>query len=198
MRNIEFSELKLKDIKDEETFYQAYLNNLQDSIEESNTLQIPVKQYEIFSLNILGGKLILLNKDFIDNRDYKDSELFFDYSIALKVYNLLLDIIDGIEDEKNEFNELYKSERLQKNEEIEKLKRQDDELFKNKQNEYNSIINSDIYKNYSKLKEENEKLKLENERLKEEIKNKSLEEKNNISFFQKLLNRFRNKRLSEK
>lgn len=195
MRKIEFSELKLKNINDEETFYQAYLKNLQENVNSDNTLHIPVKQYEIIYLNILGGKLILLNKDYIIDKNKADSELFFDYSIALKVYNLMLDIEDGIEDEKNEFNELYKDERLQKNKEIEQLKKQDDILFNNKQLEYNSIINSDIYKNYSKLQEENEQLKLENKRLKEEIKNISIEKNNNIGFFQKLINRFKNKRL---
>lgn len=195
MRTIQFNELKLKNIYDEETFYQAYLKNLQDNVKESNTLQIPVKQYEIFYLNILGGKIILLNKDYILNNDNTDSELFFDYSIALKVYNLMLDIEDGIEAEKNEFNELYKDERLQKSKEIEQLKEKDDILFKNKQIEYNSIINSDIYKNYSIIQEENKQLKLENERLKEEIKNISIEQSNNIGFFQKLINRFKNKKL---
>ena len=195
MRKIEFNELKLKNINDEEIFYQAYIKNLQDNDRESQTLQMPVKQYEIFFLNILGGKLILLNKDFIANKNPNGEELFFDYTIALKVYNLLLDIIDGIEDEKNEFNELYKDERLQKNEEIEQLKKEDDILFNNKQIEYNAIINSDIYIKYSQLKEENEQLKLENEKLKEEIKNISIEQSNNIGFFQKLINRFKNKRL---
>ena len=196
MRKIEFNELKLKNSNDEETFYQSYLKNLPDNIKSDNTFHIPVKQYEIFYLNILGGKLILLNKDYID-KDTTDSELFFDYSIAYKVYNLMLDIEDGIEDEKNEFNELYKEERLQKNNEIEQLKKQDDILFKNKQLEYNSIINSDIYKNYSKLQKENQQLKLENEKLKEEIKNISTEQNNKIGFFKKLINRFINKKLSK-
>ena len=145
MRKIEFDELKLKDIKDEETFYQIYLEKLQDDIELNNTLQFPVKQYEIIYLNILGGKLILLNKNHITNKSENGVEIFFDYSIAFKVYNLLLDIRDGIENEKYEFNELYKDERLKKYEEIEELIKQDDELFQNKQKEYNSTINSNIY-----------------------------------------------------
>ena len=195
MRKIEFNELKLKDINDEETFYQAYLKNLQDTVKLDNTLNLPKKQYEIFFLNILGGKLILLNKDYINNTDITNSELFFDYSIALKVYNLMLDIIDGIEAEGNEFNELYKNERLQKDKEIEQLKKQDDMLFQNKQDECNDVMNKDIYNNYLKLNEENKQLKLENEKLKEEIKQLSIEQHNNISFFQRLINRFKNKKL---
>ena len=174
MRKIEFSELRLKKIDNEETFYQSYLKNLPNNINIDNTLYNPVKQYEIFYLNILGGKLILLNKNYINSKEIDNSDLFFDYSIALKVYNLMLDIVNGIEDEKNEFNELYKNERLQKNEEIEKLKKEDEKLFQKKQDEY---------------------LKLENERLREEIKSISIEQNNNVGFFQRLINRFKNKRL---
>ena len=195
MRKIEFSELKFKDINDEETFYQVYLKNLNNSAEEDNELKIPEKQYEIFYLNILDGKLILLNKDYINNNDYSDIDLFFDYKTALKIYNLMLDIKDGIEDEKNEFNELYKDERLQKNIEIGNLRKQDDELFKKKQIEYNAIINSDMYKKYFKTEEENKQLKIENEKLKKEIEDILIEKNKKIGFFQRLLNRFKNKRL---
>ena len=196
MRKIKFNELKLKDINDEEIFYQSYLNNLQDNIIKSDTsLQSPVKQYEIFYLDILGGKIILLNKNYIESDNITNQELFYDYQIALKIYNLMLDIVDGINDEKNEINELYKDERLQKSEEIEKLKDQDKNIFKKKQEEYNIIINSEIYKSYSKLKDENEKLKNENKRLTEEINNFSVQQNNKVSLFQKLINKFKNKRL---
>lgn len=195
MRKIEFNELKLKDINDEETFYQTYLKKLQKNVNTDKNYHVPIKQYEIFFLNILGGKLILLNKDYINNNDITNSEIFFDYSIALKVYNLMLDIIDGIEAEENEFNELYKNERLQKDKEIEQLKKQDDMLFQKKQDECNDVMNKDIYNNYLKLNEENKQLKLENEKLKEEIKQISIEPNNNIGFFQRLINRFKNKKL---
>lgn len=64
MRRIEFSELKLKNIN-EETFYERYMEQLEQSIKEDTTFGVPVKQYEIFYLNILGGKIILLNKEYI-------------------------------------------------------------------------------------------------------------------------------------
>lgn len=191
MRKIEFNELKLKDINDEETFYQTYLKKLPKNVNTDKNYHVPIKQYEIFFLNILGGKLILLNKDYINNNDITNSEIFFDYSIALKVYNLMLDIIDGIEAEENEFNELYQNERLQKDKEIEQLKKQDDMLFQKEQDEYNDVMNKEILK----LNEENKQLKLENEKLKEEIKQLSIEPDNNIGFFQRLINRFKNKRL---
>lgn len=194
MRKIEFNELKLKNINDEETFYQVYLKKLQKNINTDNNILAPIKQYEIFFLNILGGKLILLNKDYINNTDNTNSELFFDYSIALKVYNLMLDIIEGIEAEENEFNELYKNERLQEDKEIEQLKKQDDILFQNRKDEYNDVINTNICNNYLILKEENKQLKFQNEKLKEEIKQLSLEKYNNTNFFQRLINKLKNKK----
>ncbi len=194
MRKIEFNELKLKNINDEETFYQVYLKKLQKNINTDNNILAPIKQYEIFFLNILGGKLILLNKDYINNTDNTNSELFFDYSIALKVYNLMLDIIEGIEAEENEFNELYKNERLQEDKEIEQLKKQDDILFQNRKDEYNDVINTNICNNYLILKEENKQLKFQNEKLKEEIKQLSLEKSNNTNFFQRLINKLKNKK----
>lgn len=195
MRKIEFNELKLKNINDEETFYQAYLKKIQKNINTDNSFNVPIKQYEIFFLNILGGKLILLNKDYINNTDNANSKLFYDYSIALKVYNLMLDIIDGIEAEGDEFNELYKNERLQKDKEIEQLKKQDDILFQNKQDEYDNIMNTDLYNDYLKLKEENKQLKFEIEKLKKEIKQLSTVQDNNSGFLQRLINKFKNKKL---
>lgn len=194
MRKIEFNELKLKDNKNEENFYEFYLQNLQDNIEEKDPFTNPEKKYEICFLNILKGKIVLLNKNYINTKDSSEQELFYDYSIAYKIYNLMLDIEDGIEAEKEEFNELYKNERLEKSKEIEKLKKQDEEIFRKKQEEYNIIINSTIYKEYIEIKEENEKLKSKNQRLIEEINNKpvSIQEKE-IGWFQKLTNIFKHR-----
>lgn len=193
MRNIEFSELKLKNISDEETFYQFYLKNRQEKIQENKVFQEPIKQYEIFHLNILEGKIILLNKDYIENSDTSNQDVFYNYSIAYKAYNLMSDIEDGIEDEKNEMNELYKEERLRKETEITELKRQDEELFEDDLEKYNIIINSEIYKEYLKLQEENKRLKIENEQLTQ--KAKIADTNNKVSFFQKIVNRWNNKKL---
>lgn len=193
MRKIEFNELKLKNVTTEESFYQYYLKTLQSHVEENKeSFNKPEKQYEIFYLNILNGKIILLNKEYINSENDEEQELFFDYSIAFKIYNLMLDIFDGIEDEKNEFNELYKNERMQKSEEIEILKKQDNEMFQKMQEEYNIIIKSSLYKEYNQLKEENEKLKQENKKLTEEINNKTAIQNTNISFWQRLINKLKN------
>ena len=165
MRKIEFNELKLKDINDEEAFYQAYLKNIQDNMNIKNSTISAEKQFEIIYLNILGGKLILLEKKYVVGKDSSNAELFYDYSIALKVYNLMLDIEEGIKDEQNEFNELYKEERLKKSEEIENLKKQDEILF-----EKRMIEDSIMGYGSSKIEKAIEELKIENEKLKEIIK----------------------------
>lgn len=145
MRNIEFNELKLKNINNEEAFYQSYLRTLPQKIDADNISSIPEKQYEIFYLNILGGKIILLNTKYINSKNTQNQELFYDYSIALKIYNLMLDIYDSIEAEKEEINELYKNERLHKNHEIEELKKQDDVLFHNKQKEFTTQNSTNLF-----------------------------------------------------
>lgn len=194
MRKIEFNEINFKNNCDEETFYQLYLKVLKKEIQNDNKFIFPSKEYEIFYLNILGGKIILLNKKYILKKDITNQELYYDYSIAFKIYNYLLDIYDGIEDEKNEINELYKDERIEKYEEIKKLQLNDEELFLKKQQEYNIIFNSNIYKEYVQLQKENAELKTQNKALQEKSNDN---QKNNLGFFAKLFNKLFTKRLPE-
>lgn len=195
MRKVEFNELKLKNTYDEDAFFQFYLGNLQKELREKDSFNKPTKQYEIFYLNILGGKIILLNTDYIQNNDTTNQELYYDYKIATEVYNCLLDIYDGIESEKNEINELYKNERLKLDNKINKLRQQDDTIFAKALSEYNIIKNSKIYDEYISLKEENQRLKEQNEELTKRI---IISENNNISIIQKIINKFKKiKRISD-
>lgn len=194
MRKIEFNEINFKNSCDEETFYQLYLRTLKNEIQIDNNFIYPSKNYEIFYLNILGGKIILLNTKYILKKDISNQDLYYDYSIAYKIYNYLLDIYDGIEDEKNEINELYMDERLLKDDEIKKLQLNDKKLFQKKQQEYDIISNSQIYKDYLQLQKENEELKHQNKDLKEKLIDK---QKNNLGFFAKLYNKLFIKRLPE-
>ena len=195
MRKIELSEINLRNKCDEETFYKLYLNELQKDITKDNNFINPSKEYEIFYLNILGGKIILLNKKYILNKDISNQDLYYDYANAFKIYNLLLDIYDGIEDEKNEINELYKEERIKKEEYIKKLQLEDEELFLRKRQEYYIIVNSNIYKEYIRLQIYNEKLKKENNDLREKLNNNL---KQNFGFFSKILNKLFTKKLPNK
>lgn len=192
MRNIEFKELKVKDNYDEENFYQFYLKNLQEEITIQKTFKEPIKQYEIFYLNILGGKILLLDKDYIAKEDNTNQELYYNYDLAYKIYNYLLDIYDGIEDEKNEFNELYKNERLKINSNIEKIRKEDNDIYIKALNEYNIIKNSQLYKEYINIIEKNKKLKEQNKELNEKINNIT---KNNIGLVQRIFNRLKNRKL---
>lgn len=193
MRKIEFSQLNVKDIYDEDVFYQYYLKNLKKEIKKEKSFQIPEKKYEIFYLNILGGKILLLNKDYLPQSDIENQELFYDYKTAHKIYDYWIDIYDGIENEQFEFNELYKDERLEIDSKIQKLKQKDDEIFHIAMNEYNVIKKSPIYTEYLKLIHENEKLKEINNDLQEKINNQIINK--NIGFWQKIINKFRNKKL---
>lgn len=193
MRKLEFNELNLKNFYDEETFYQYYLKNLQEEIKQKQKFEEPQKRYEIFYLNILGGKILLLNKEYLPKCDSDNQDLFYDYNIAYKIYNNWIDIYDGIENEQFEFNELYKDERLKKDAKNQMLKQDDDEIFNNVMKEYNMIKKSPIYTEYLKLFKENERLKELNKNLLEEIKNKS--KSDNINFWQKIIKKLRNKKL---
>ena len=188
MRKIEFSELKLKKNYSEEDFYNVYLQNSEPSHKKNNLIEEPIKKYEVCQLNILGGKIIAIDKNYIDNPNNDLQELYFDFKIAKKIADYLSDIQDGITAEQEEFVELYKEERLQKDELIKELQLKDNSFFEEQQKEYNILINSSLYSEYQKLLKENEELKIEN-------KNLLLNEKHK-GFFARLVNKFRNKKLT--
>lgn len=194
MRKIEFKELKLKHLHEEGQFYKNYLKRVENNIEENSSFQMPSKQYEIFYLNILEGKIILLNKEYIQNNNLSGQEVFYNYSIAKKIYHLMLDIQDLIEDEEKEKNELYKRERLEKSDQITELKKEDDRLFSQAIEKYNIIKNSDLYTQYLELQEENRKLKEKNEELQEELEQYSNLKTTKLSFFKKIRNKVKNKK----
>lgn len=191
MRKIKFNELNLKNINDVNVFYQYYLKTLQSEVETDSSFHLPTKQYEIFSLEELDGKLFLLNKNYIKNEDTADQELFYDYSIAFEIYNIFLDIYDGIEDEKNEFNELYLNERLEKNNQIEILKAEDESLYLKALEEYDIITNSQIYNDYLNLLKENESLRKELSQLKENSSNNFKLKTTNNSLLEKIINKIK-------
>ena len=191
MRKIKFNDLNLKNINDVNVFYQYYLKTLQSEIETDSSFHLPSKQYEIFSLEELDGKLFLLNKNYIKNEDTTNQELFYDYSIAFEIYNLFLDIYDGIEDEKNEFNELYLNERLDKNNQIEILKAEDESLYLKALEEYDIITNSQIYNDYLNLLKENESLKKELSLLKEKPSDDFKLQTTNNTILEKIINKIK-------
>ena len=189
MRKIEFNELKLKNNSSEEQFYEIYIQGLDSVPTESAIISKPEKKYEVCLLNILDGKIIAINKNYINNDNFDGQELYYNYDIAKQIANYLSDIQDGILAEQYEFIELYKEERLKKEKLISELKLQDEKIFNEREKEYNILINSKLYSEYQKILEENNKLKLEN-------KNLLMASQNKIGFFYKLVNKIKNKKLS--
>lgn len=188
MRKIEFNELKLKSNCSEEQFYEIYIQRIDSAPTESTIISKPVKKYEVCLLNILHGKIIAINKNYINNDNFDGQELYYNYDIAKQIANYLADIQDGIIAEQYEFIELYKDERLKKDKLISELKLQDEKTFNEKEKEYNNIINSKLYSEYQKILEENNKLKLEN-------KNLIMANQKKARFFSKLVNKIKNKKI---
>lgn len=188
MRKIEFNELNLKNNCSEEQFYEIYMNELETTPVDNALIGQPSKKYEVCLLNILDGKIIAINKNYINNDNFDDQELYYDYDIARQIADNLSDIQDGIGAEQYEFIELYKDERLKKDKLISDLKSQDKKIFAEKEKEYNILINSKLYSEYQKVLEENNKLKLENKNLLETNQKKT-------GFFAKLVNKMRTKKL---
>lgn len=188
MRKIEFNELKLKKNYSEEDFYNVYLQNSEPNNVKNGLIEEPIKKYEVCQLNILGGKIIAIDKNYIDTQNTDLQELYYDYKIAKKIAIYLSDIQDGIIAEEDEFVELYKDERLQKDKLIKELQLKDSSLFDEQQKEYNILINSSLYSEYQKLLKENTKLKIENKHLLLNEKQKG--------FFARLADKFRNKKLT--
>lgn len=189
MRKIEFNELKLKNNCSEEQFYEIYIQGLDSVPTESAIINKPKKKYEVCLLNILDDKIIAINKNYINNDNFDGQELYYNYDIAKQIANYLSDIQDGILAEQYEFIELYKDERLKKEKLISELKLQDEKIFNEREKEYNILINSKLYSEYQKILEENNKLKLEN-------KNLLMASQKKIGFFYKLVNKIKNKKLS--
>lgn len=189
MRKIEFNELKLKNNCSEEQFYEIYIQGLDSVPTESAIINKPEKKYEVCLLNILDDKIIAINKNYINNDNFDGQELYYNYDIAKQIANYLSDIQDGILAEQYEFIELYKDERLKKEKLISEFKLQDEKIFNEKEKEYNILINSKLYSEYQKILKENNKLKLEN-------KNLLMASQKKIGFFYKLVNKIKNKKLS--
>ena len=186
MRKIEFSELKLKKNYSEEDFYNVYLQSSEPKQKKESLIEKPIKNYEVCQLNILGGKIIAIEKNYINNPNTDLQELYYDYTLAKEIANYLSDIQDGIMAEEEEFVELYKDERIYKDNLIKELQLKDNSLYEEQQKKYTILINSSLYSEYQKLLKENAELKAENKNLFLNVTHKG--------FFAKLLDKFRNKK----
>lgn len=173
MRKVKFSELNIENIENEEQFYERYLKNIKTKkIIGEESFQEPDKKYEIVYLDILGGKIILLEKRFINSNSLDKQMIFYDYSIAYKAFNIMMELKAVTDAEKHEKKDLYDEEKNNLRDEIRMLKKEDNIAFLEKEKEYNFIINSSIYKEYSNMKIAYQKLLNEYKELQSKMKDK--------------------------
>ena len=185
MRSIKYSELNLKNDIDEEDFYNQYLNSLNSEIQNDIVFKEPEKRFEIVQSDILDGKVLLLKSEYINSNSNIEKDIFYDYSIAFQVYNIILDIEEGLQVEEQSIDGLYEYQRTEYYKEIQKLKEMDEELLKKKKEEYDIIKNSNLYKEFCSLKQDYIKLEKENEELRNKIETKIAVKK--VGFFEKII-----------
>lgn len=184
------------------------LDNLDNISESEKILQLetfPKKQYEIFNLNVDGGKVFVLKTNEIYYVGEEDSkELYYSSTIAK---NLCMKMKQVNESAISLLEEAFDEEIKNANKEIETLKELDSQEYALARFVYSSLEGTNIIEEYSKLNEENKSLKesLEkSEKNVEDLSNKlkvSLEEieRNkkalnikNKNFFQKIAEKLSN------
>lgn len=156
-----------------------------DNITENDRIrelkEFPIKKYEIFKLNIDGGKIFLLSQDDIHyNEEKKERELYYSASIAKQICILQKQLsetaIDLVEKE-------YEEDIKETKEKIEQLKDLDDQEYGLSRFIYSSLEDTDILENYEKSYEKSQSLEIENKKLKEQL---NLSEKNIMDLSNKL------------
>lgn len=146
------------------------------------------KSYEIFKLDLSTENIYLLNKKElpVQNSPMEKQELFFKYENAKKALELLKKIYENIANNHEETIEIMSDEINEFKEELEFVRKKDEEDYLESVKLYTKIKNTDFMIQYKKILEENEKLenKIESiERLliKSKERNKNLENKLKIA-----------------
>lgn len=172
-----------------------------------NLLYKPIKRFEIFTLDALGGKTFLVEASSLP--DGKNRELYYDFDIANEIYQKIIDIKDSTCNDYEEIKYIYEREILQIESEIVNLKQRDVERFEKDIKAYDLISQTPLYDNYILLNKDKERLVEENKNLSKTIseyneKIRNLSEKLKISlervellqkpktFWEKLKDLFRN------
>lgn len=121
---------------------------------ENNAIDLlnkPLKKFEVFSLDVYGGKKELLLTSSLPNGEEK--ELYYSFDTANKVYQNLIDVTDSMFNEYDEIREIYINDILKIENEIKKLKEQDENLYKEDIKKYDMICKTPLYENYVALRE---------------------------------------------
>ena len=188
-------------------FRNKYFELLSSESKSINLLLQPNKKFEIFTLDVLGGKTFLIETTSLPDGENKD--LYYSFEIANQIYKKMIDIKDSSFNDYEEVKYIYEREILQTECEISDLKLKDNELFEKDLNAYNLIAQTPLYEDYKLLNKDKEELLEENKNLHKIIleyneKIRDLSQKLKVSlerieslqkpktFFEKLKDLFRN------
>lgn len=113
-------------------------------------LNKPLKRFEIFSLDVYGGKKVLLLTSNLPNG--KEKDLYYNFDNANKVYQNLIDIKDIMFNEYDEVQEIYINDILKIENEIKKLKEHDEELYIDDVKKHDIVCKTSLYENCLELR----------------------------------------------
>lgn len=148
-------------------FRNKYSTLLSSENNNINLLFQPNKRFEIFRLDILGGKTFLAEASSLP--DGEDRDLYYSFEIANKIYQKIIDIQDSTFNDYEEVKYIYEREISQIENEISDLKIKDNEEFEKDMDAYNLISKTSFYENYQLLNKDKEHLVAENEKLNKTI-----------------------------
>lgn len=121
----------------------------------------PKKEYEIYKLKLDTEELMLINTKYLS--ESVEKEVYYDKNIAIKIYDNMFQLEQNIENSFPELMEMHQQEIATIQEEINRLKKEDEQKYKEAVNTYNTIVNSGILEI---IKENINQIKIENENLK--------------------------------
>lgn len=144
-------------------FRNRYAMLLSSKSNNINLLFQPNKEFEIFTLDVFGGKICLAESSSLPDGDNRD--LYYNFEIANQVYQKSIDIQDSTFNDYEDVKYIYEREISQIENEISDLKIKDNEEFERDMNAYNLISQTPLYDDYQLLNRDKEKLVEENENL---------------------------------
>lgn len=153
-------QLNANSVKYFRNMYAMLLSSRSNNI---NLLFKPNKEFEIFTLDVFGGKVCLAEASSLPDGDNRD--LYYNFEIANQVYQKTIDIQDSTFNDYEDVRYIYEREILQIENEIYDLKIKDNEEFERDMNAYKLISQTPLYNNYQLLNKDKEKLVEENENL---------------------------------
>lgn len=159
---IKFDEEQL-DVNSVRYFRNRYSMLLSSKSNNINLLYQPNKEFEIFKLDVFGGKVFLAEVSGLPDGDNRD--LYYNFEIANQVYQKVIDIQDSSFNDYEDVKYIYEREISQIESEIFDLKIKDNEEFEKDMNVYNLISQTSLYDNYQLLNRDKERLVEENENL---------------------------------